>query len=187
MTELATGFPPIAAASARVLILGSMPGRASLTAGQYYAHPRNAFWPIMGALLGFDPAIAYGERCARLSGAGIALWDVIQTCRRRGSLDAGIEAGSLIGNDIPAFLAAHPGIRTIFFNGAAAATTFRRQHAAEFPRELALIRLPSSSPAYAGLAFPAKLDAWCAISKALQQSPVASGDTGAGPVKLVDT
>jgi hypoxanthine-DNA glycosylase len=187
MTELATGFPPVAAADARILILGSMPGRASLAAGQYYAHPRNAFWTIMAALLDFDPAIPYDERCAHLTRAGIALWDVIHACRRRGSLDAAIEPGSMTGNDLPAFLAAHAGIRTVFFNGSTAATAFHRQFAKRLPPDLAFARLPSTSPAHAGLALSAKLAAWRAVGEALQQARSSRAETGAVPGDLEDT
>ena len=84
-------FPPAFRTDARVLILGSMPGEASLAAGRYYAHPRNAFWPIMGALFGAGAELPYDQRLARLNAAGVALWDVIARCRRPGSLDSAIE------------------------------------------------------------------------------------------------
>ncbi len=159
-------FPPIAAADARVLILGSMPGEASLAAGEYYAHPRNAFWPIMGALLGFDPALPYAERARRLAAAGVALWDVAQSCVRPGSLDARMR--DITPNDFAPFLAAHPGIRHVFFNGAKAEELFvrlvlRRGIAAGIPRR----RLPSTSPAHASLRPDEKRERWRIVLQAL--------------------
>lgn len=159
MTETAAGFPPIAAPGARILILGSMPGRASLAAEQYYAHPRNAFWPILGTLLGFDPTLPYPERTIRLEAAGIALWDVVRSCRRRGSLDSAIEADSIIANDFAGFLERHPGISRICFNGATAEALFHR-YAPAVASQAQVLRLPSTSPAHAGLNFSGKLTAW---------------------------
>ncbi|QLQ24531.1 MAG: DNA-deoxyinosine glycosylase [Dechloromonas sp.] len=165
MTGHARGFPPIAAPGARILILGSMPGQASLAAGQYYAHPRNAFWPIMGALLGFAPALPYPERAVRLAAAGVALWDVLHACTRPGSLDTAIDRDSAEPNDFAAFFAAQPGIRHVFFNGSAAAALFRRHD--QLPPGAAGTRLPSTSPAHAGRNFADKLAAWQAVADAL--------------------
>ena len=161
---LITGFPPVADAAARVLILGSMPGEASLDAAQYYAHPRNAFWPIMGRLLGAGPELPYEARLERLKAAGIALWDVIGACEREGSLDARIVASSVQANDFAGFFAGHAGVKRVFFNGAAAETAFRRHvlsGLSDLP--LAFCRLPSTSPAHAGMGFSGKLAAWSAI------------------------
>ncbi|HBN52823.1 MAG TPA: DNA-deoxyinosine glycosylase, partial [Stenotrophomonas sp.] len=88
------GLPAQVNGHCRVLVLGSMPGMASLQAARYYAHPRNRFWPLMGALCGFDPQLDYAQRMAGLQAAGVGLWDVIGRCRRRGSLDAAIVRGS---------------------------------------------------------------------------------------------
>ena len=88
-------FPPIAQRTARVLILGTMPGRVSLRERQYYAHPQNAFWRIVGGILGFDPALAYPERVAAVQSAGVAIWDVLKACAREGSLDSAIDPASL--------------------------------------------------------------------------------------------
>lgn len=159
-------LPPVADGSSRVLILGSMPGIASLKARQYYAHPRNAFWPIMGDLVGAAPALPYDRRRAALLKAGIALWDVLACCFREGSLDSAIVGEEV--NDFAAFLAAHPGIGRICFNGAKAAASFARGvDPAALPRPVATHRLPSTSPAHAGMDRAAKLAAWRAVTDAL--------------------
>ena len=178
-SDQAQGFPPIINASAHLLILGSMPGIASLRAGQYYAHPRNQFWPIMAAILGVDlVALAYPQRRQALLDAGIALWDVLQSCHRPGSLDADIAPDSVVVNNFAAFFQQHPAIRQIYFNGAAAEQHFKRRVAplltvGQAPRQptcLTFQRLPSTSPAHAALAFLAKLTAWRAIEKNLGQT-----------------
>jgi hypoxanthine-DNA glycosylase len=92
-------FPAIADDNARILILGSMPGKASLQAGQYYAHPRNQFWPILGELVGAGPTLNYDARISVLLSANIALWDVLKSCYRSSSLDADIDKASMIAND----------------------------------------------------------------------------------------
>lgn len=162
--DLSYGFPPVANGAARLLILGSMPGQASLLAGQYYAHPRNAFWRIMGDLLGAGPELPYPQRLARLQAAGVALWDVIAACERGGSLDADIVGRSVRANDFSAFLAVHRSIERIFFNGAAAEASFRRHVLpALADRSLALHRLPSTSPAHAARSYADKLAAWSVI------------------------
>jgi hypoxanthine-DNA glycosylase len=157
-------FAPIAGRGARVLILGSMPGAASLAAKRYYAHPHNAFWPILGKLLGFDPAAPYRRREQALKKARIAVWDVLQSCVREGSLDASIEAE--VANDFRAFLRMHPSITHVYFNGAKAEASFRRHVFARIGRPLRYRRLPSTSPAHASLSMPRKLVAWRAILKA---------------------
>lgn len=152
-------LPPVADRKARVLILGSMPGVASLSAQQYYAHKQNAFWPIMGELVGASPDLPYPRRLAALRRAGIALWDVLACCFREGSLDSAIVGEEV--NDIAAFVAAHPGIARICFNGAKAAESFRRGvDLGALPRAIATHRLPSTSPAHAGMSRRAKLAAW---------------------------
>ncbi|MCB1887871.1 MAG: DNA-deoxyinosine glycosylase [Rhodocyclaceae bacterium] len=163
MSERVHSFAPLLGQAPRVLILGSMPGRCSLDADRYYAHPRNAFWPIMGALLGFEPALEYPARCRALTAGGIALWDVMASCERRGSLDADIVAASIVANDIAGLLAAEPGIRVILFNGGKAEESFRRHVQPTLPAGLASVpchRLPSTSPAHAGLSLAAKHALW---------------------------
>lgn len=157
-------FPPIADARARMLVLGSMPGVASLAAGQYYAHPRNAFWPIVGELFGARAQLPYDERRRRLRASGVAVWDVLRSCRRRGSLDAAIEPESETANDLPALLRSCPRIALIAFNGRKAESAFARHvipllDVAAHAR-LRLVRLPSTSPAHAGMRPEQKLTAW---------------------------
>ncbi|WP_371324258.1 DNA-deoxyinosine glycosylase [Dechloromonas sp. ZY10] len=159
-------FAPAVQAGARVLILGSMPGEASLRAGEYYAHPRNAFWMLIDDLLGIERHWPYAQRLAALNAAGVALWDVIAGCRREGSLDAAIVGESVAVNDFAAFFTVHPGIRQIFFNGAAAEHAFRR-HLVVRPDWPAAQRLPSTSPAHAALSYAAKRAAWAVLPAAL--------------------
>lgn len=160
-------FPPISDARAGKLILGSMPGTASLAAGQYYAHPRNYFWPIVGRILGFPPDAPYPQRCRALTRSRVALWDVLKTCTRSGSLDSDILEASVVPNDFEGFLRAHPEVRMIFFNGAKAESIFRRHVRPRLPAGLAEIptlRLPSTSPANASIPLPDKLARWQAIA-----------------------
>lgn len=162
----ASGFPPIATSGARVLVLGTMPGVASLRAQRYYAHPRNAFWPIMQALFDIDAGADYGERCARLCACGVAVWDVLAHCERPGSLDADIRANSVVANDFASFFGEHPALRAICFNGATAQALFRRHVAAaiELPETTSCVRLPSTSPAHAGVHVADKLRAWRVVA-----------------------
>ena len=159
--SFARSFPPIAAPDAEALILGSMPGQASLSAKQYYAHPRNAFWPIMGKLYGFAPDAPYADRVKAIQLARIAVWDVLFTCIRPGSLDADIEPDSLIANDLAEFLRHHQSIKRIFFNGTKAESCFRKHIAPTLVASaMTCQRLPSTSPAHASLSFEQKLTDW---------------------------
>ena len=165
---LIRSFRPVANADARVLVLGSMPGAASLRAEQYYAHPQNVFWRIMGDLLGAPvPSPAnYPERLRALTSAGVALWDVLRSCRRKGSLDSDIDEASLRPNDFARFFREHPGITHVFFNGSKAEQSFRKHvlpKLADSAGRLQFHRLPSTSPAHAGLPYAAKLAAWRAV------------------------
>ena len=152
-------FPPVADENATLLILGSMPGQRSLQMQQYYAHPHNTFWQIMGEIAGACPALPYDERLLRLKVAGIALWDVLHSCQREGSLDSEITKEE--ANDFTAFFANHPGITQIFFNGAKAEQSFKRfVQAKQTLPPLHMMRLPSTSPAHAGIHYEEKLNVW---------------------------
>jgi hypoxanthine-DNA glycosylase len=164
--ERIRSFPPIAGHNARVLILGSMPGQRSLDARQYYAHRQNSFWRIVGELLGIEPQAPYRRRIRALKAARIALWDVLQSCTRSGSMDAAIDSDSEIANDFSAFFRKHREISHVFFNGSKAAASFRRNVLPELgTRTLRYIRLPSTSPAHASLDYERKRDAWQVILK----------------------
>lgn len=167
-----SSFPPEAGAGARVLILGSMPGRASLAAGQYYAHPRNLFWPIVSGILKMPASLPYRRRLARLKKARVALWDVLESCVRPGSSDSAIERGSVRPNDLAGLLRARPGIRTVLFNGAKAEECYRRYVAPSLPPSAARLkyaRLPSTSPAHASLPRRRKYGIWkAALSAAIK-------------------
>jgi double-stranded uracil-DNA glycosylase len=159
----ASGFPPVEPVCARILILGSLPGVESIRRGAYYAHPRNAFWPIMGALFGAGPEVPYAQRLRRLAAQGVMLWDVLQAAHRSGSLDTAIHPRRRVPNPIPALLARHPELERIAFNGSAAETLFRRHvlPACDLRMQaVERVRLPSTSPAHAALSPARKLAVW---------------------------
>lgn len=154
-------FAPIAAPDARILILGTLPGVESLRRGEYYAKPRNAFWPVMGALVGAGLDLPYPLRLDRLKNAGLALWDVCASARREGSLDSAIR--DIAPNDFATFLLGHPDIRLICFNGQSAARFFERLAAPGLSgaaRDISRRILPSTSPAHASMPFEHKLALW---------------------------
>ena len=157
------GFPPVAAHGARLLILGSLPGMRSLQAQEYYAQPRNAFWPLMNSLFGVDAHASYGERLRGLNDRGVALWDVCGSARRPGSLDQKIERQSVRTNDFERFFETHRDIALICFNGATAANLYRRLVLPGLSARAAVIpaaQLPSTSPAHAALTFEQKREIW---------------------------
>ncbi len=157
--EKSEGFPPVAGTDARVLVLGSLPGDRSIAEQQYYAHPQNAFWPIMRELFGIEGD--YSVRCARLIENRIALWDVLHSSVRPGSMDSDIRLDSAAANDFGAFLVEHPGICRIVFNGKKAEQLFHRfARAGIRNNEISIVGLPSTSPAYASMPFSGKLAAW---------------------------
>jgi len=156
-------FPPIAEQNAKHLILGSMPSVQSLKQQQYYANPRNAFWQIMAELLNFDIKLPYQSRGTELTNHQIAVWDVLQSCQRQGSLDSNIEEATIIANDFTAFLNQYSDIHTILFNGAKAEQIFNRHvlpNLSSNHAELIRKRLPSTSPAHASMKFEQKMLAW---------------------------
>lgn len=164
------GFAPIVSASAKILILGSMPSPASLAKQQYYGHPRNAFWPVMGELIGAGPELTYQRRRQILIAHRIAVWDVLQRCVRPGSADANIDMNTIEVNDFTEFFNRHRKIATVFFNGAAAANVFRKRVLPTFGQHFGYLqyrRLPSTSPAHAGMTLQQKIKAWEAILEAV--------------------
>lgn len=150
-------FPPLVGDGARILVLGNMPSVQSLAAGQYYANPRNAFWRIMGEIFAFDAAAAYDERVAALVVQGVAVWDVLHSCRRVGSLDSAVQRDSMVANDFETLFAAYPTIESIVFNGAAAEQNFTRL--VQLGQPIPSRRAPSTSPAQT-MRHQEKLRAW---------------------------
>jgi TDG/mug DNA glycosylase family protein len=157
-----SSFPPALGPAPRALVLGSMPGAASLAAGQYYAHPRNAFWPLMAELFGF-PLGPYPERLAALGARGVGLWDVVASCEREGSLDAAIDARTVVVNPILDLLRGAPGLTVVALNGGAAARLFDR-HVLPGLSGVHVLRLPSTSPAHAARSYGEKRAAWQALA-----------------------
>ena len=158
------GLPPVLGRGTTVLVLGSFPGEASLAARQYYAHPRNQFWPLVAASIGAPLApMSYRARLRELRAHGVGLWDVIVSCRRQGSLDGAIRAA--VHGEISRVQRAAPGLALVCFNGKTAARALPAWREAGY----ATLELPSSSPAYT-LAFAKKLAAWQAIGEFLRRN-----------------
>ena len=157
ISPLLHGLPPIIGDGARVLILGNMPSAMSLAAQQYYGNPRNAFWRILGEISGFDAEAPYEARTAALRAQRVAVWDVLRSCRRVGSLDSAVELDSMVANDFRIFFGEYPHITSVFFNGAAAEKNFGRLVSIDQP--IHFERLPSTSPANT-MRYAHKLCAW---------------------------
>jgi len=156
------GLPAIARADARILILGSLPSERSLGANQYYAHPQNAFWKIMGEIANAQGS--YRERCDALMDTGIALWDVLASSVRPGSMDADIQSETAIANDFSGFLLDHEALEMICFNGQKAEQMFTRMVQPGLDNDrLNFASLPSTSPAYASMNYVDKLAKWRSI------------------------
>jgi len=161
------GFLPILGSEANVLILGTLPSQQSLIKQQYYGHPRNAFWPIMGELFGAGLDKVYADRAGLLSSYGIAVWDVLKSGSRPGSMDAAIDESSAVPNDFERLYSLHPEIRLVCFNGQAAGRLFRRLVPMSVQESFGAVRfvtMPSTSPAYAAMSFEEKLQQWSAIA-----------------------
>jgi double-stranded uracil-DNA glycosylase len=160
--ERKRSFPPVIDQRTRLLVLGSLPGEESLRQARYYANPRNHFWRLMGAVIGRElGALPYEARLDALLAAGVGLWDVVASASRRGSLDTAIRGHE--PNLLADLVAAQPGLAAIGFNGAKSAAIGRK---ALGPTGLALIDLPSSSPAYT-LPFEAKRETWLQLRRFL--------------------
>lgn len=164
------GFPPIAAKNAKILILGTMPSEASLQKQQYYGHARNAFWPIMQAIFAMPVGLDYQQHKAMLIDNAVAVWDVLQSCQRPGSLDANIEPSSIQPNDFETFFAGHRQIQQVFFNGGMAEKLYKKYVLPTIKHEFAHLqyqRLPSTSPAFASLTWQQKAQAWQSIKASM--------------------
>jgi len=163
-------FPPLCNANAKVLILGSIPGEASLAAYEYYAHPRNVFWPIMSQLFGVSLALDYQQRCKQLVLYNIALWDVLARCQRKGSLDSNIINNSIVTNNFNDFFNIQNKVTAVFFNGAKSEKEYVKQVIPHLKKQHAHIqyqRLPSTSPAMASISFEQKTTHWSIIKEVL--------------------
>ena len=162
--DLVESFPPQVGAGCRLLVLGTAPSQRSLALRQSYGHAQNLFWPFMGELFDAGPELPYAARIHRLHARGIGIWDVFASCERSGSLDSAIVRASEVPNDIAGLLERQPTIRTIVLNGGKAAQAFRRHVLkppdARWPGAIALLDLPSTSPANASMSRAAKLERW---------------------------
>ena len=171
-------FPPQVGARCVLLVLGTVPSVRSLALRQSYGHTHNLFWPFMGELFGAGPELSYAERIGRLHRLGIGLWDVLARCERRGSLDSSIVPESEVANDIPGLLARQPTIRAIALNGGRAQQSFRRHVLPRLPDPLAvrvaLLDLPSTSPANASIPRARKLERWSVLRDWVRASRAAA-------------
>ena len=165
-TNRVRSFAPFVHDDSEVLILGSMPGARSLAERRYYAHPQNAFWRIMSDVLGFAADASYEERLESLIESRIAVWDVLHSCNRTGSLDTSIDTATQTANDFARLFRRHPQIRRVLLNGTKAWVSYRRHVLAEdIATGIECIHLPSTSPANASWSYARKLAAWRAALK----------------------
>lgn len=168
MADISFGFDPIAAPHATVLILGSLPSRQSLQKREYYGNPRNAFWHVMGELFAAGPDLPYAARAEKLRGHGIAVWDVLRSSARSGSMDAAIDPTTATPNDFGTFFDEHPMLELLCFNGKKAAELYERL---VVPQGISTIEniefrtMPSTSPAYASMSIDEKICHWAAVRR----------------------
>jgi len=164
------GFPYIATPDAKILILGSMPGRKSLVQQQYYAHAQNSFWPIMSKLFRFSADLEYHLRLQLLQEQRVALWDVAYQCVRAGSLDQAIEMDTVVANDFATFFSQHRHVKVLFFNGRKAEQLYHRLVSYSNNESLQMHLLPSTSPAHASISRQEKCRAWKIVKEALESA-----------------
>ncbi|HAC34008.1 MAG TPA: DNA-deoxyinosine glycosylase, partial [Gammaproteobacteria bacterium] len=165
-----SSFPPLVGPRPQVLVLGSIPGEEALRKQQYYGNPQNAFWSIMAQLFGFSTDLDYQDKVASLTAHPIAVWDVIGSCIRPGSLDSSIDGASVEPNELIEFLREHTTIHSVFFNGSRAQQEFRRHvqpGLGSLDRRISMTRLPSTSPAMARLRPADKLEQWRVVRQAV--------------------
>jgi TDG/mug DNA glycosylase family protein len=157
---------PIIGRCPRIIILGSMPGIISINAAQYYANPRNMFWTVLAELFGIDIDCDYETKVQQVRDLPVILWDTIKSCHREGSLDSKILNTEIEANDIVALLERYATVQAIAFNGGASAKYFDRLIKPQLPSDLSveLLKMPSTSPANAGMKFEQKLDLWRRLS-----------------------
>jgi len=172
-SSIKTAFAPVADADTRLLILGSLPGDASLKAAQYYAHPQNGFWRLIGGVIGRDLApLPYPDRLETLKSARIGLWDVIASAERPGSLDAAIRSPRAA--DLCGLIAGLPALKAVAFNGATASKGGRR--ILKGVKGMTLIDLPSSSPAHATRSLSEKAESWAILKTFLSDDALKADD-----------
>ncbi len=172
------GFAPIAGNGARSLVLGSLPSQLSLQKQQYYGNPQNKFWPMMGVLFAAGPELVYGARADRLIECGVAVWDVLYSSVRPGSMDSAIDQSTAVANDFATFFAQQPDIRLVCFNGRKAAQLFARLVANSLDATCDSLRyktLPSTSPAHASMSFEEKLEQWSFLKNETLLAPQSTG------------
>lgn len=166
--ETVTGFAPIAAADARVLILGSLPSVLSVRKQEYYGNPQNAFWRVMGELLDAGPDKPYADRAETLKRKGVAVWDVLRSASRHGSMDTAIQTDTAMANDFQGFYDAHPKLDLVCFNGKKAAQLYERLVVPQGISTIGNIEMetmPSTSPALASMSFEEKVRHWSVIRR----------------------